>query len=302
MTMQRSLFLALIMLSLIWEGSYYFIKVLINDFGPWTVVFLRSTLGLVVITAVMIFMRKPFQFRNMPWVAVSVMALVNTCIPWAIIGFSETRLTSSMASMLNATTPLWSIFLGLAFFGTVIRRSQWIGVGTAILGLIVLLGLNPSSITSVDLLGFIGMITASLLYGAGSQLSKLLLKSISTYQATFATLFVSMVGSGSIAFSVEAIPYSQLVVPLNMAVLIGLGIFGSGFAYILFYWIVQKGGPEFATMVTYILPVCSLVWGVTLLHEDIRLSMIVGLALILTGVFLASSKKSKNPIGESLAA
>jgi drug/metabolite transporter (DMT)-like permease len=104
MTMQRSLFIALFLLSLIWGGSYYFIKVLIDDFGPWTVVFLRSALGLVVITAVMMIMRKPFQFRNMPWLSVSIMALVNTCIPWAIIGFSETRLTSSMASMLNATT------------------------------------------------------------------------------------------------------------------------------------------------------------------------------------------------------
>lgn len=294
--MPRSLFLVLLLLSLIWGGSYYFIKVLIQDFGPWTVVFLRSALGLAVITLVMVVMRKPFQFKNMSWVSVIVMALVNTCIPWAIIGFSEMRLTSSMASVLNATTPLWSLVVGALFFRTVAFRTQWIGMGAAIIGLIVLLGLNPASIISVDAWGFIGMIVASLFYGIGSQLSKRLLKALSTYQATFGTLFFSMLGSGSIALSFETIPYSQLAVPQNIAVLIGLGIFGSGIAYILFYWIVQNGGPVFATMVTYLLPICSLVWGATLLNENIRWSMIAGLALILAGVFLSSEKREKLPL------
>nr|WP_115992933.1 DMT family transporter [Cohnella lupini] len=294
--MPRSLFLGLLLLSLIWGGSYYFIKVLIQDFGPWTVVMLRSVLGLAVITLVMVALRKPFRFKNTPWVSVIVMALVNTCIPWAIIGFSEMRLTSSMASVLNATTPLWSLVVGILFFGMVAFRMQWVGISSAIIGLIVLLGLNSSSIISVDAWGFIGMIMASLFYGIGSQLSKRLLKAISTYQATFYTLLFSMIGSGGIALSLETIPYSRLSVPHNIAVLIGLGIFGSGVAYILFYWIVQNGGPVFATMVTYLLPVCSLVWGASLLNERIGWSMVAGLALILAGVFLASGKRVKLPM------
>ncbi|CAM4514510.1 drug/metabolite transporter (DMT)-like permease [Paenibacillus endophyticus] len=291
--MHRSLFLVLLLLSLIWGGSYYFIKVLIQDFGPWTVVFLRSVLGLAVITLVMVVMRKPFQFKNTPWVSVCVMALVNTCIPWAIIGFSEMRLTSSMASILNATTPLWSLVVGVLFFGTVSFRMQWIGISAAIIGLIVLLGLNPASIISVDAHGFIAMIIASLFYGLGSHFSKRLLKVISTYQATFGTLLFSMLGSGGFALSFETISYSKIAVPQNMTVLIGLGIFGSGVAYILFYWIVQNGGPVFATMVTYLLPLFSLVWGALMLNEHIGWSMIAGLAFILVGVFLASGKGVK---------
>ncbi|KIL38643.1 multidrug transporter [Gordoniibacillus kamchatkensis] len=298
--MSRLIFAALLLLSLIWGGSYYFIKVLVQDFGPWTVVFLRSALGLAVITVFMLMMRKPFGFRNMPWVSVAVMALVNTCFPWAIIGFSETRLTSNMASVLNATTPLWSLVTGMAFFGASAHRLQWVGMGTAIAGLVVLLGLNPASIVSVDGLGFVGMIAASLFYGLGSQLSKRLLNTLSPYQATFCTLLFSMLGSGCMAFSVETVPVAQLVAPLNLSVLVGLGIFGSGFAYILFYWIVQKGGPDIATMVTYLLPVFSLIWGFALLHENIRWSMIAGLALILAGVFLTSRKKTAGSLPRKL--
>lgn len=300
--MSRSLFVVLFVLSLIWAGSYYFIKVLLQDFGPWTIVFLRSALGLAVITTVMIVRKKSFGFKNMPWVSMAIMAFIHTCIPWAIIGFSEMRLDSSMASVLNATTPLWSLMLGVVFWRAVTHRLQWIGMGTAIIGLVVLLSQNLTSMNSVDRLGFIGMIVASFFYGLGSQLSKRLLDILSTYQVTFGTLLFSMLGSGSIAFSLETIPYSQLIVPSNMAVLAGLGIFGSGFAYILFYWIVQKGGPAIATMVTYLLPVFSLVWGYTLLDESIHWSMIVGLALILTGVFLAGRKKGMQSVGKASAA
>jgi drug/metabolite transporter (DMT)-like permease len=212
------------------------------------------------------------------------------------------RLDSSMASVLNATTPLWSLVLGVVFWRAASHRLQWIGMGTAIIGLAVLLSINFTSMNSVDGLGFIGMIVASFFYGLGSQLSKRLLDNLSTYQVTFGTLFFSMLGSGIIAFTMETIPYSQLIAPLNMSVLVGLGIFGSGLAYILFYWIVQKGGPTIATMVTYLLPVFSLVWGYTLLDENIHWNRIVGLALILTGVFLAGRKKSKQPVRASSVA
>ncbi|CAM4028812.1 DMT family transporter [Cohnella lubricantis] len=300
--MPRAIWPVMLILSMIWGGSYYFIKVLLGDFGPWTIVFLRCALGLVVIAIYMLAARQPLRFKQAPWGAVAVMALVNTCIPWAIIGFSETRIASSMASVLNATTPLWSLLLGIAFFGAAARRLQWLGMGVAMIGLAVLVGLDSSSVQASDARGFAGMIAASVFYGLGSQLSNRLLRTMSTYQVTFGTLFFSMLGSGVMAFSSEKIPYSQLLVPSNLFVLAGLGILGSGVAYLLFYWIVHEGGPTRATMVTYLLPVFSLVWGFALLGESIHWSMIAGLALILAGVFLAGRKKaaSRQPKSFSL--
>jgi drug/metabolite transporter (DMT)-like permease len=288
--LSRLLFAALILLSLIWGGSFFFIKQLLQDFGPWTIAFLRSSFGLVTIGMIMLVLRKPFEFRKIPWIPMAVMALVNTAIPWAIIGFSETRLTSGMASILNATTPLWTIVVGTLFFKTVTNRMQWIGMGIALIGLIVLLGINPVSIISVDLLGFICMMTATLSYAVGSQLSKRL-KGLSIYQITFGTLLCAMLGSGSVSFSVERISLPHLASAANITTLIGLGVFGSGIAYILFYFMVQKGSPEFATMVTYLVPASAIIWESTLLDEQVHWSMLMGLAFILGGVFLATSKK-----------
>ncbi|WP_223069750.1 DMT family transporter [Paenibacillus caui] len=294
--MPRSLYFALLSLSLIWGGSFFFIKILLHDYGPWTIAFFRSAFGLAVIIAVMLIMRKPFDIRKIRWIPMAVMALINTAIPWAFIGFAETKLTSGMASVLNATTPLWTVIIGVLFFGAVTNRLQWLGMIISLAGLLILVGVNPVSIISVDPLGAAGMIAATLCYAVGSHLSKRL-KGLSMYQVTFGTLISAMIGSGIVALLVEPDSLLQLPSAVSISALIGLGVFGSGFAYILFYFLIQKGSPEFATMVTYLVPVSAIVWGYALLNEDIHWSLLTGLAFILAGVFLASKKSPRKADG-----
>lgn len=288
--MPRSLLIALGLLSLIWGGSFFFIKVLLHDFGPWTIAFLRSAFGLATIVLIMLIGKKSFEWKKIPWVPITVVALVNTSIPWALIGFSETRLTSSMASVLNATTPLWTLIVGILFFQAASTRLQWLGMGLATIGIMVLLEVNPVSIMSVDGIGFVCMILATFCYAMGSQLSKRKLTGLSMYQITFGTLLSGMIGSGIIAFAFEPVSLSALASMANLGALIGLGVFGSGIAYILFYFMIQKGSPEFATMVTYLVPASAIIWGYTLLNEEIHWSLLAGLVLILGGVFLANKK------------
>lgn len=285
--MPRLVYAALLLLSLIWGGSFYFIKMLLHDFEPWTIAFLRSGSGLVTVVIIMLLLRKPFGFRTIPWFPMIAMALVNTAIPWALIASSETRLTSSMASILNAATPIWTIVVGILLFRTGSSRNQWLGVGVAFIGILVLVGVKPGSFISVDRIGLICMLTATICYAIGSQLSKRLLKGNSMYQITFGTLLTSMVASGSMALSTESISMNHLISESNIPMIVGLGVFGSGFAYILFYYMVQKGSAEFASMVTYLVPSTALIWGYTLLNEEIRWNMLLGLIIILGGVFIA---------------
>jgi drug/metabolite transporter (DMT)-like permease len=289
--MSRLLVAALILLSLIWGGSFYFIKELLRDFGPWTIAFLRSSFGLITITIIMLILRKPFDLRKIPWFPMTIVALLNTAIPWAIIGFSEMRLTSSMASILNATTPLWTIVVGALFFKKSTHRMQWIGMGCSFIGLIILLNINPHTIISVDLIGFISMLAATLCYGIGSQLSGRL-KGVTMYQTAFGTLVCAMLGSGVMAFITEPVDLSLLASWTNIGLTIGLGVFGSGIAYILFYFMIQKGSPEFATMVTYLVPATAIIWGFTLLNEPVHWTLFAGLAFILSGVFISSRKRA----------
>lgn len=292
MGMSRLLVAALILLSLIWGGSFFFIKELLRDFGPWTIAFLRSSFGLMTIAIIMLILRKPFDLRKIQWFPMTVMALLNTAIPWAIIGFSEMRLTSGMASILNATTPLWTIVVGALFFKKSTHRMQWIGMGCSFIGLIILLNINSHTVVSVDPIGFTSMLVATFCYAIGSQLSNRL-KGVTLYQTAFGTLICAMLGSGAMAFSTESVDLSRLASWTNFGMTIGLGVFGSGIAYILFYFMIQKGSPEFATMVTYLVPVTAVFWGFTLLDEPVHWTLFAGLAFILSGVFLSGRKRAQ---------
>ncbi|MBM7568423.1 EamA family transporter [Paenibacillus sacheonensis] len=298
--MPRLVYAALLCLSLIWGGSFYFIKMLLHDFGPWSIACLRSTCGLLVVLLVMLALRKPFGFRAIPWLAMFAMAVINTALPWTLIAFSEQRITSGMASILNATTPVWTVLVGMAFFRGRSGRMQWVGLGVAMIGLLVLLGIRPGALLSVDGIGFAGMMAAACCYGVGSQLSKRLsVRGCTTYQITYGTLLSSAVLCGVMSLTTESIPFSRLTSMSTLPMLVGLGAFGSGIAYLLFYYMVEKGSAEFASMVTYLVPSTALVWGCVLLNESIRWNMLAGLAIILAGVFLAGRK---GPGGERLPA
>lgn len=291
MAVSRTLLLVLLLLGLIWGGSFYFIKELLNDFGPWTIACLRSGFGLATVGAFMLALRKPFAFGRIPWMLLTVVAVVNTALPWVLIGYGETRMTSSMASILNATTPLWTIIVGRLFFRGLTHRLQWIGMGIAFAGVLILLDINTTTVIAVDALGLGCMIAATLCYAFGTQLSRRL-ADVSVYQISFGTLLCSMIASGGAAVMLEPIPWPQLVSWSNLALLTGLGVFGSGIAYILFYFMIQRGSAEFATMVTYLVPASAIIWGSTLLDEPLHWNLFAGLALILGGVFAASRRRS----------
>ncbi|RAP74613.1 DMT family transporter [Paenibacillus montanisoli] len=289
--MPRLIYAALLLLSLIWGGSFYFIKVLLHDFGPWSIAFLRSFCGLVVVLLIMLIFKKPFGFRAIPWPAMFIMAMINTAFPWTLIGFSEQHLTSSMASILNATTPVWTIIVGILFFKGKSHGMQWLGIGIATIGLLILLGIRPGVLLSIDGIGLLGMMIATFCYAVGSQLSKQLsLRGCTMYQITYGTLLSSTVFSGTLAFTTESVTWPHLTSMSNIPNIIGLGMLGSGIAYILFYYMVEKGSAEFASMVTYLVPSTALVWGALLLNEPIKWNMLAGLAIILFGVFLAGRK------------
>ncbi|MFJ9501168.1 DMT family transporter [Brevibacillus centrosporus] len=288
--MSRSLFLVLSILSLIWGGSFYFMKILLHDFGPATIAFLRSALGLVTIILIMVCLKKPIGFKQIAWGPMIIMALVNTAIPWSLIAFSETRLTSTMASVLNAATPIWTLAVGILFFKFASNRMHWIGMLIAFCGIIVLLDVNPVSLVSVDVIGFLCMLAATCCYAFGGQLSKRLPGNLSMYQITFGTLLTSMIGAGGVSLATESLPISAFSSGGTVAALLGLGVFGSGVAYILFYYLVQKGGPEIASLVTYLVPITAFIWGYSLLGEQITWNLLVGMLFIVGGVFLTGRK------------
>jgi drug/metabolite transporter (DMT)-like permease len=293
------LYSALIVLSLIWGTSFLFIKVLLSTLPPAAVVFGRCLFGALMLFVIFLYLKKKFQFKKTPWLKLLLVGLMNNAIPWLLICSSEMKLSSSMASIINATTPIWTLIIGFIFFSTILRKRQWIGILVGFAGIFILSDLKFGDLHSGNLIGITLMSGATLCYGVGAQLSKRYLSQLSIIETSFFTLVISTLISFIMMLvlvpqSLPALFNVHLLVPF-----IGLGALGSGIAYILYYYLVKEGSPEFASLVTYLVPVSAIIWGALLLKEKIHFSMIIGLLVIFSGVFISSLKskgKSKTNI------
>ncbi|MCF6412060.1 DMT family transporter [Pseudalkalibacillus salsuginis] len=295
------LYAALITLSLIWGMSFYFIKVLVDDLGPWGIVFVRCSLGALTLLFILLLQRKRFSLKALPWGSLLLVGFLNALIPWGLIAISETRISSSMASIVNATTPIWTSVIGVLLFSISLKLKQWLGVLVGFIGILILIDLNVTQLFRQDLIGMGTMIVATLCYGFMSQFTKRHLQQISVMMISLFTLITGAIGSLVIMGVTGSFFSFEHVVSWNsVGSMVGLGVFGSGLAYLLFYYMIQEGSAEFATFVTYLVPITAMFWGWFLLDEHIPVHAIAGLVLILAGVYLSTRKTAKDqPVAAS---
>ncbi|WLD94994.1 DMT family transporter [Alkalihalobacillus sp. AL-G] len=285
------LYASLITLSLIWGMSFLFIKVLVEDIGAWGIVFIRCTFGALTLIGIMLIQRKKIFPKGLPWKTLLVVGLFNAMIPWGLIAISETKISSSLASIVNATTPIWTSVIGVIFFSIHLKYKQWFGVLIGFIGILILINLDINQFFKEDLVGMGTMIAATLCYGFSSQYTKRNLQGLSVMIISLFTLLIGAFGSLSVMLLTgEVITIEAVTEPVSIAAFIGLGVFGSGLAYLLFYYMIQKGSAEFATFVTYLVPITAMLWGHFLLDEYIPPYALYGLVLIFLGVYLSTRK------------
>ena len=280
------------MLSIIWGGSFYFIKILLEAFGPWGVTFMRCICGAFILFLYLIIKRK-VDLTSVPWFKLAGIGLVNCAVPWTLIAYSENFLSSGLTSVLNAATPLWTVILGVLFFGAVSHRNVWFGVVTGFAGIVILLEMDWTSLQIQHPIGVGAMVLTAICYGFGAQLSKKHLQESAPLLTAFMTLAVSGLFAGIWMFFMEQPRWDLVAEPHILTALVGLGAFGSGVAYLLYYSILQRGSAEFVTLVTYLVPPFALVWGYFLLDEPLTWNLLLGMLVIFAGVFMIGRKKKE---------
>jgi len=293
--MKPLLYIALFGLSLIWGGSFFFIEILLPVYHPYAIVFFRSFFGAIILLLLMLIMKKHFITENMPWKILIFIGITNSVIPWGLISYSQTLISSSLASILNASTPIWTMLIGILFFSVKVTRLQALGIFIGFLGIFILLDIDFSNLAINNYYGFLGMIAASMFYGLSSQISRKSFSHLTTYQIAFFTLLTSSIVSGIIVLFTDSFHWSYFISkPSVLLAFLGLGSLGSGIAFLIYYFLIQQGGAEFASLVTYLVPVTAIFWGAVLLKEEIKLSMIIGLLFVFTGVYISGQKKKRS--------
>ena len=285
-------YLALLSLALIWGISFVFIKVAVHDMSPIVLVLIRSLAGTAVLVVILSAMRRPlfgpdWRSRVVPFL---IMAVINALLPWAAIAWGEERITSGLASVLNATVPIWAAILTYWILPSDRPSTlNYIGVVVGLGGVVILvLPRLAASGFGGDLIGVLAVLVAALSYAAGAIFQRRRLRGMDVYQASLGPLVLT---------SLIAIPFAAPSVPgwhldwHSIAAVLFLGAVGSGIAYLLYFYILNSLGPVRGSGVTLLVPVTAVFWGVVLLHETVSATMVVGMLVILGGIVLTNLKK-----------
>src|SRR5712692_251035 len=298
-------YLVLFALAALWGASFLFIKVAIADMSPLTLVAVRLVLGSLGLLLVVPFrpaIIKGWQTRL--W-GFFVAAIFNAVIPYLAISWGEEFVTSGMAAILNATTPLVVVIVSNWWPGG--ERLTWrrmIGVLIGFLGVGLLVG--PAALTTsgsnLYLLGASLVFIGSASYAFGSLFAIKMLSGLPMMQPAIGQTAMGAVLLAPIAaIAFVAQPQQTFHAPLVWAVAsaIALALGGTSLAYICYYWLMVRVGPTRTLIVTYLLPCMALVYGALLLHETMSINAIGGLVLVLLGIFFAGKKTERKSTTET---
>lgn len=289
--MKNSNLFLLLILSVLWGPSFLFIKVAVEDFPPLTLVAIRLTLA-----ALLLFGFLRMSGRTLPsgwsfWGKFIVMGFFANALPFVLFSFGEQFTDSGVASILNGTTPIFTVVLAHFFVPDerlTVNRLSGVLIGFAGIGLIFLPDLlsllsGEGLRSAAQMLGMLAFITASASYGVGMVYSRMKLRGLPPLVGPAAQLICSAAMVVPVALIVDR-PFS--LTPGLPAVLSAgiLGIFGTAAAYLVFYRMLDTAGPTFISLVTYLLPPFGLVLGIIFLAERPGWYSFAGLALILLGV------------------
>ena len=282
---------ALGLLALIWGASFLFIKFAIRDMSPATLVLSRAVFGVATLGAVFAARRQsPFpvgtRSRLLPFV---LLAIFGSLLPWFAFGFGELSISSALASILNATTPLWTAVF--AYWVTPAERPSplnYLGVAVGFVGTGVLIAPDligqPLRATTLGTLAVAG---AAASYAVAALIQRRRLRGVSPLQVGFWQL--ALTTPLALAVALPTIGATHLRLP-SIAAMLVLGVGGSGIAYLLYYYMMNTLGATRATTVTFLLPITAVFWGASILREAITIPILAGMIVILLGVFLTSRR------------
>jgi drug/metabolite transporter (DMT)-like permease len=267
----------------VWGASYMFIKLALDDFSEGAIVCIRTALGAGVLLVLAARWGVLAQLRGRRlWLLPT--ALLQVGVPFLLITFGENHVDSQLAGILVSGSPIFTALLALRFDHAE-RSRGWgaVGIVLGMLGVVLLFGLDLSG-SGDQVLGGLMILVAAFCYAAGAMLNKRVLPGVPP---------VAVAGGQMAIVTVLTLPLLVASPPDHApgfdaaASLVALGAAGTGIAFLWFYTLLADLGPGRASVIAYIAPGFSVVYGVVLLGEPFSVPAVAGLALILAGSWLA---------------
>lgn len=276
----------LITLSLLWGGAFIFNTMAVRELPTLTVVVCRLSLAAVTLLIIMRVMGQRLPRSGLVWAAFFAMGLLNNAIPFSLLVWGQSHIGAGVASILNATTPLFTVLVAHAFTRDeklTIPRS--LGVVIGLVGVAVMIGPDVLDDLGVNIWAQLACLGAALSYAFAAVFGRRFREMGVTPMATATG---QVIASSLILLPVMLVidqPWTlPMPSPLAIGALIAVAILSTALAYIIFFRILSAAGATNLALVTFLIPVSAVLLGVLLLGEVILPKHIVGMALISLGL------------------
>lgn len=279
-----------LLLGTIWGSSFLFISFGLDALTPTGIAFWRSAIGALTLLLVLLVLRIKLVRGWSAWVKLWIAGLFMSAMPAVLFGYAQQHVTSALAAILNASTPIFTVIaILIAFRAEKPKPEVLIGLAVGLLGVFVVLGIW-NGFGENEPLAIGALILAVTCYGIGSPFLRKYVEplNLKPEAAVFGQVLTS---------AITLLPFyltgALFVGPLgfsSVASMLALGILGTGLAYVMYYRLLAQVGSAIGSAVTYMSPIVGVILGVLLLGEQITWNEPIGAAVILFGAAVAQGR------------
>jgi drug/metabolite transporter (DMT)-like permease len=276
-------------LSVLWGGSFFFNGVVLRELPPLTLVLLRVVLAAIILLPMLWVYRIRFPRTQAAWWPYFAIAFLNNVLPFSLIVMGQTYIPSGLASILNATTPLFTVLVMAAAGDEKLQMRRVAGVVTGLIGVIILEGPDLGFKTSQSV-GILLCLAAAFSYGLSALYARRKLSdspplATATFQLLASSLMMAVVAA--IFEHPWRLPMPGLTTWLAM---FGLSALSTALAYIVFFQVLRRSGSTNVMLVTLLIPVTAILLGYLVLGESISPREIIGALVIASALLLIDGR------------
>jgi len=279
-----------LVVALIWGLSFYFVEVLLLAFHPTVIAFVRLSIGAVVLLVINRLMKLKLPF--VLWKKLFFMGILMNSMPGFLFAFAQDYISSILAGIINASTPLLTLlFLMLVFREQKVTSFQIFGLIIGFFGVLVVLGVW-TGLPSGQLIGVLAVLLAATGYGFSIPYYR---RNIVPHGYPPLSLMALQIAISALQTAPFAVFHFQLRGEITLHIILVallLGGFGSGLAYVLHYKVMERAGAAIASSVTYLTPIVAAVAGIMLLNEKLHWYEFAGAAIVVMGIIISRREKS----------
>jgi len=285
-SMNRAEWLALLLLSVLWGGSFFFAAVQIKALPPFTIVFLRVGLAAVILNALVKALGMKMPGSRSAWLAFFGMGLLNNAVPFCLVVWGQSHIASGLAAILNATTPISTVIVAhLLTDDEKMSGNRFLGVAIGFFGVVILIGPDSLKGLGTNLLAQVAVLTAAIFYAfAGVYGRRFKLMGIEPILTATGQVTASAIVLFPIAMLVDK-PWTLTMPALPVwEAIVGSAVLSTSLGYVLYFRILATAGATNLLLVTFLIPVSAIIMGTFGLGEHLEVRQFAGLAFIGAGL------------------